>query len=292
MSENEPLLEVRGLKTHYAMTEGLVRAVDGVDLRVSAGETLCVVGESGCGKSVTARSILQLVDAPGKIVDGQILFHAGEGHAAISGKKRKRDLAVALPAGVVDIAALDPKGEQIRAIRGKEISMIFQEPMSSLSPVHTIGNQIIENILLHERMTKKEARELAIEELRNVGIPRPEQRIDAYTFQLSGGMRQRAMIAMALACRPKLLIADERTTARDVSIQAQILELMRMLRDETGTAIILITHDLGVVAELAEDVAVMYAGRIVEKASVAQLFAQPEHPYTIGLLGSIPKLNL
>jgi len=291
MSENEPLLEVRGLKTHYAMTEGLVRAVDGVDLRVSAGETLCVVGESGCGKSVTARSILQLVDAPGKIVDGQILFHAGEGHAAISGKKRKRDLAVALPAGVVDIAALDPKGEQIRAIRGKEISMIFQEPMSSLSPVHTIGNQIIENILLHERMTKKEARELAIEELRNVGIPRPEQRIDAYTFQLSGGMRQRAMIAMALACRPKLLIADEPTTALDVTTQAQILELLQGLQEQLGMAIIFITHDLGVVAEIADRVSVMYLGLVVEDTDVDSIFHAPQHPYTQALLRSLPMVG-
>ncbi|HEX3816392.1 MAG TPA: ABC transporter ATP-binding protein [Mycobacteriales bacterium] len=289
----QPLLEVKGLKTQYTMAEGVVRAVDGVDLRVSPGETLCVVGESGCGKSVTARSILQLVDAPGKIVDGQILFDAGENHVATqSRKKRKKDdLSEALPAGTVDIAKLDPRGEQIRAIRGKEISMIFQEPMSSLSPVHTIGNQIIENILLHEQLTKKEARERAIEELRHVGIPRPEERVDSYTFQLSGGMRQRAMIAMALACRPKLLIADEPTTALDVTTQAQILELLQTLQEQLGMAIIFITHDLGVVAEIADRVSVMYLGLVVEDSDVDSIFHSPQHPYTQALLRSLPMVG-
>jgi oligopeptide/dipeptide ABC transporter ATP-binding protein len=271
MTENEPLLEIRGLKTHFTMSEGMVRAVDGVDLTVRPGETLCVVGESGCGKSVTARSILQLVDAPGRIVDGQILFHTND--------------------GVVDIAALNPRGQEIRAIRGNEIAMIFQEPMSSLSPVHTIGNQIIENILLHERVTKKEARERAIEELRNVGIPRPEQRIDSYTFQLSGGMRQRAMIAMALACRPKLLIADEPTTALDVTTQAQILELLQGLQEQIGTAILFITHDLGVVAEIADRVSVMYLGLVVEDSDVDSIFHAPQHPYTQALLRSLPMVG-
>ncbi|HVX44929.1 MAG TPA: ABC transporter ATP-binding protein, partial [Mycobacteriales bacterium] len=243
-----PVLQVRGLKTHFELTEGRVRAVDGVDLSIDPGETLCVVGESGCGKSVTARSILQLVEPPGRIVAGEIDYNG------------------------TDIAALNPKSQAIRAIRGKEIGMIFQEPMSALSPVHTIGKQITESIRLHERIGKAEARERAIEELRLVGIPRPEERIDAYTFQLSGGMRQRAMIAMALACRPKLLIADEPTTALDVTTQAQILQLLRRLQQQLGMAIMFITHDLGVVAEIADRVAVMYLGMVAEQSTVDDLF--------------------
>ncbi len=293
---SSPVLEINGLKTQYTMAEGIVRAVDGVDLRVNAGETLCVVGESGCGKSVTARSILQLVDAPGRIVDGEILFRPSDPATATraprrGGRRGRRPAPAELPDGVVDIARLDPRGAQIRAIRGKEIAMIFQEPMSSLSPVHTIGNQIVENILLHETMSKAEAKNRAIEELRNVGIPRPETRYDSYTFQLSGGMRQRAMIAMALACRPKLLIADEPTTALDVTTQAQILELLEGLQEQLGMAIMFITHDLGVVAEVADRVAVMYLGLVVEESDVDSIFHAPRHPYTQALLRSLPVLG-
>jgi peptide/nickel transport system ATP-binding protein len=243
------------------------RAVDGVSFSLKPGRTLGIVGESGCGKSVTALSIMGLVpQPPGRIAGGQILFEG------------------------VDLLTLAPA--RLRDLRGDRISMIFQEPMSSLNPAFTIGDQIAEVLLRHRKIGKRDAREQAIGLLRKVRIPSPERRYDDYPHRLSGGMRQRAMIAMALACSPKLLIADEPTTALDVTIQAQILDLMRLLREETGTAIILITHDLGVIAELADDVAVMYAGRIVEHASVARLFAEPQHPYTIGLLGSIPRLHL
>ncbi|HET8627012.1 MAG TPA: ABC transporter ATP-binding protein [Thermomicrobiales bacterium] len=278
MADPDLLLDVKGLKTYFFLDEGLVKAVDGVDLEVRRGKTLCIVGESGCGKSMTARSILQIVGPPGKIVDGEVLFHrpaAGAGGAA----------------EVVDLAALDPKGRRIREIRGKEIAMIFQEPMTSLSPVHTIGDQIMENLLLHLPVTKREARERAIEVLRRVGIPQAERRLDTYPFQLSGGMRQRAMIAMALACGPSLLIADEPTTALDVTTQAQILDLMRELQRDLGMAIVFITHDLGVVAELADDVAVMYLGLVVERGDVDQIFHDPQHPYTRALLRSIPRLG-
>ncbi|WP_020577015.1 ABC transporter ATP-binding protein [Actinopolymorpha alba] len=273
------LLRVRGLRTHFASPEGVVRAVDGVDLVVREGQTLCVVGESGCGKSMTARSILQLVDPPGRIVDGEILFRLGA---------PAEPRAAAAEHGVVDLARLDPRGRAMRRIRGKEIAMIFQEPMVSLSPVHTIGHQIAENIRTHQDVSKKEARDRAIEELRRVGIPRPEHRVDAYTFQLSGGMRQRAMIAMALACRPKLLIADEPTTALDVTTQAQILELLQELQEQLGMAVMFITHDLGVVAEIADEVAVMYLGLVVEQCGVDELFHDPRHPYTKALLESVP----
>jgi len=238
-----------------------------VSFSVQAGRTLGIVGESGCGKSVSALSIMGLVpQPPGRIAGGEILFDG------------------------VDLLKLPPP--QLRALRGDRISMIFQEPMSSLNPAFTIGEQISEVLLQHRPLSRKQARERAIEMLRRVRIPSPELRYDDFPHRLSGGMRQRAMIAMALACEPKLLIADEPTTALDVTIQAQILELMRVLREETGTAIILITHDLGVIAELADDVAVMYAGRIVEQASVERIFAEPQHPYTIGLLGSIPRLHV
>ncbi|MGI6566970.1 MAG: ABC transporter ATP-binding protein [Firmicutes bacterium] len=262
----EKLLEVRGLKTYFYTDDGVVPAVDGVDFSLGKGETLGIVGESGCGKSVTSLSIMRLIpDPPGKIVDGEILFDGSN--------------------------LLEKSEAEMRSIRGNDISMIFQEPMTSLNPVFTIGDQIMEAIILHQRLSKAEARERAIEMLRLVGIPVPERRIDEYPHQLSGGMRQRVMIAMALSCNPKLLIADEPTTALDVTIQAQILDLMRKLRDEFGTAIMLITHDLGVVAELAERVVVMYAGKIVEEADVVPLFGEPLHPYTVGLLGSIPKLT-
>jgi len=264
--QTEVVLAVRDLRTFFRVDGGEFAAVDGVSFAVRAGRTLGIVGESGCGKSVTALSIMGLVpQPPGRVEGGEIRFEG-------------RDL-LALPV------------HAMRELRGDRISMIFQEPMTSLNPAFTIGEQIVEVILRHRRIDSREARALAIDMLRRVRIPSPEQRYDDYPHRLSGGMRQRVMIAMALACGPKLLIADEPTTALDVTIQAQILDLMRTLREETGTAIILITHDLGVVAEIADDVAVMYAGRIVERAPVGALFAQPQHPYTIGLLGSIPQLH-
>src|SRR5918999_2250539 len=293
MDGNDTLLEVRGLKTHFYLDEGVVKAVDGVDLKVRRGETLCVVGESGCGKSVTARSILQLVDRPGRIVEGEILLshdpraeHNGKAGGRIDGGATATETRQ-----VLDLASLNPKSKAMRDIRGKEISMIFQEPMTSLSPVHTIGEQITENILLHLPMNKQEARDRAVEELGRVGIPNPESRVDAYPFQLSGGMRQRAMIAMALSCNPSLLIADEPTTALDVTTQAEILELMRGLQDELGMAIMFITHNLGVIAEMADDVSVMYLGIVAERGDVDSIFHDPKHPYTRALLRSIPRMG-
>jgi peptide/nickel transport system ATP-binding protein len=262
-----PLLEVRGLRTSFAVEGGEFHAVDGVDFVLERGRTLGIVGESGCGKSVTALSIMGLVpQPPGRIAGGEVLFDG------------------------VDLLKLAPG--RIRDLRGDQLSMIFQEPMTSLNPAFTIGDQITEAILRHRDVTAAAAREQAIEMLERVRIPSPRQRIDEYPHKLSGGMRQRVMIAMALACNPKLLIADEPTTALDVTIQAQILELMRALRSELGTAIVLITHDLGVIAELADEVIVMYAGRVVERCAVPALFADPQHPYTIGLLGSIPRLDI
>lgn len=265
------LLEVKDLRTYFYVEQGTVRAVDGVSFDVNTGTTLGVVGESGCGKSVTARSILRITGPKSKIVSGQILLH------------RDHD--------IVDLVQLDDKGPEIRRIRGKDIAMIFQEPMTSLSPVHSIGDQIMEAILLHQDVDKETAREMAIDMLRHVGIPKPEQRIDEYPHQLSGGMRQRAMIAMALSCRPRLLIADEPTTALDVTIQAQILDLMRELQKEFGMSIMMITHDLGVIAELSDEVIVMYLGQVVEKAPVRELFHNPLHPYTRALLNSIPRIQ-
>ena len=274
---DSPLLSVRNLKTYFAQDEGTVRAVDGVGFDVAPGATLGIVGESGCGKSVTARSILRIVDRPGRIVDGEIRF------------RRRVSNGAAPP--IVDLAKLDATGSEMRAIRGAEIALIFQEPMSSFSPVHTIGNQIIEAILLHQPMSRHAARAQTIEILKRVGVSSPEERVDQLSNQLSGGLRQRAMIAMALSCRPTLLIADEPTTALDVTTQMQILELMRQLQKEDGMAIMLITHDLGVVAEMATDVAVMYLGRVVEQAPVDAIFHAPRHPYTRALLRSIPRLR-
>ena len=271
--EDDVLLKISSLSTHFFTEEGVVRAVDGVDLIIHRQKTVCIVGESGCGKSMTARSILRIIEPPGRIVDGSIELY------------RQRD-------GVkewVDLASLNPRGEKMRSIRGKDIALIFQEPLTSLSPVHTIGNQIREMIRLHYDVTEAEAQEKAIEALRKVGMPQPEKHIDSYTFRLSGGMRQRAMIAMALACKPTLLIADEPTTALDVTIQAQILTLMRSLQEEMGMSILLITHDLGVVAEVADEVAVMYLGMVVERGSVYDIFHDPKHPYTQALLRSIPQ---
>jgi len=267
------LLEVRDLKTHFFTDEGIVKAVDGVSFNIPRGKTLCVVGESGCGKSITARSILQVVDRPGRIVGGDILFQPEPGQT-------------------LNLAKMHPRGAEIRAIRGKDITMIFQEPMSSLSALYTIGNQIIEAIRWHLPLSKQEARNLAIQALGKVGIPRPAELIDSYSFELSGGMRQRAMIAMALVCEPKLLIADEPTTALDVTTQANILDLIRSLQRDMGMSVMFITHDLGVVAEIADEVAVMYLGAIVEHGPVQQIFDNPKHPYTRALLDSIPRLDV
>ncbi|MGH2557681.1 MAG: ABC transporter ATP-binding protein [Thermomicrobiales bacterium] len=274
----EPLLELRNLQTYFFLEDGVVKAVDGAHLQVKRGETLGIVGESGCGKSVTARSILQVVDPPGRIVGGDVLFRRhGE-----NGQEPE----------VVNLARMHPRGREMRAIRGKEISMIFQEPMTSLSAHYSIGNQIAENILQHMPVDKREARERTIELLHQVGIPRPERRVDDYPHQFSGGMRQRAMIAMAIACNPSLLIADEPTTALDVTTQAQILDLLRSTQEQLGMAIIIITHDLGVVAEMADNVAVMYLGNVVETADVDSIFHDPKHPYTRALLRSIPTIGL
>lgn len=262
----DAILTVEGLKTHFFTDDGVLPSVDGVSFEIRKGRTLGLVGESGSGKSVTSLSILRLIPMPpGRIVDGQILFHG-------------RDLTKISEA-------------EMRKIRGNEISMIFQEPMTSLNPVYTVGNQIVEAILLHQDMEYPEAREFAISMLERVGIPAPRERIDEYPHQMSGGMKQRVMIAMALACRPKLLIADEPTTALDVTIQAQILELLDELKEEVGMSILFITHDLGVVAETCNDVAVMYAGRIVEYGDVLTVFENPSHPYTIGLFNSLPTVD-
>ena len=265
------MLSVRNLRTWFHTQAGVVRAVDGVDLDIAAGKTLGVVGESGSGKSVTALSIMRLIDTPGRIEEG----------ARIDFQHREQ---------IVDLAQMD-EGE-LEAIRGNEISMIFQEPMTSLNPVYTVGDQISESVEIHQRVGRAEARNRAVEMLKLVGIPSPERRVGEYPHQLSGGMRQRVMIGMALSCNPKLLIADEPTTALDVTIQAQILELMQELQARLGMAIILITHDLGVVAEVADDVAVMYAGRVVERGTAEALFRSPQHPYTEALLNSIPVLGM
>ena len=265
-----PLIEVKGLWTNFDTEAGVVNAVNGVDLTIGQEKTLGVVGESGCGKSVTALSIMGLIRSPGKIRAGEILFHRND--------------------TVVDLTKLDPMGPEMRSMRGNEMAMIFQEPMTALNPVYTIGNQIMESIILHQRLGRKEARNIAIEMLRAVGISSPERRIREYPHQLSGGMRQRAMIAMALSCNPSLLIADEPTTALDVTIQAQVLKLMNDLRAKFKAAIMFITHDLGVIAHMADDVVVMYLGRIVESAAVRDVFHEPRHPYTQGLMNSIPSL--
>ena len=273
------LVEIKDLRTYFYLAEGVVRAVDGVNLTVNRGITLGIVGESGCGKSITAYSILRLVSPPGKIVNGDILFY-----------KIPKD-GGSSQAEVINLAKLDPNGETIRHIRGNYISMVFQEPMTAMSPVRTVGQQIMEAIILHQKVDKKTAREMTIDILARVRMSNPERVVDDYPFQLSGGMRQRAVIAMALSCRPHLLIADEPTTALDVTTEAQILKLMRELQDELGMGIMYITHNLGVIAEMAQEVAVMYLGRVVEKTDVKELFFHPLHPYTQALLTSIPQLR-
>ena len=276
MMENmtqELLLSVRDLQTHFPLDEGNVVALDGVDLDIKRGKTLAVVGESGCGKSVTARSILRILDRPGQIVGGNILFNPGDG-------------------GVIDIVSLEDDSRQMREIRGGEIGLIFQEPMTSFSPVHTIGRQLSEAVRLHnDDLSKNQVKELCVQSLDRVGIPFPEERINSYAFELSGGLRQRAMIALALMCNPSIVIADEPTTALDVTTQAQILRLLRDLQSENGMAIMLITHNLGVVAEMADEVAVMYLGKVIESGPVDEIFHDPRHPYTQALLKSIPSVT-
>jgi peptide/nickel transport system ATP-binding protein len=267
-----PLLSVRNLRTSFFQDEGTTKAVDGASFDVYPGKTLGIVGESGCGKSVTAQSILRIVDDPGRIEAGEILLRRDDGSE-------------------VDLVKLKRDSRAMRAIRGGEIGLIFQEPMTSFSPVHTVGAQIVEAVLLHANVSKHEARQRGIEALRSVGIPKPERRIDEYSFELSGGLRQRAMIAVALSCNPRLLIADEPTTALDVTTQAQILDLLRRIQRERQMAIMLITHNLGVVAEMADDVVVMYLGRVVEEGSVDAIFHDPKHPYTKALLQSIPSIG-
>jgi oligopeptide/dipeptide ABC transporter ATP-binding protein len=268
-SDADAVLEIKNLKTYFFLDSGTVRAVDGVDLALGRNTTLGVVGESGCGKSVTAMSVMRLIQSPpGKIVAGEIRFRQN--------------------GGGVDIATLDPRGSEMRSIRGGEIAMVFQEPMTSLNPLYTVGGQIAESVELHQNVGRKEAMDRALEMLHRVQMSEPKQRLHEYPHQLSGGMRQRVMIALALSCNPSILIADEPTTALDVTVQAQILDLMRELQDDFGSAIIMITHNLGVVSQMADYVAVMYLGKIVEYADVQTVFHRPIHPYTVGLLNSVP----
>ena len=270
-AQSTPILSVRDLKTYFFPDEGIVKAVDGASFDLLPRTTLGIVGESGCGKSVTARSILRIVERPGRIVGGAILLQQNGSQ--------------------VDLAQLDPESQEMRQIRGGDIGLVFQEPMTSFSPVHTVGNQIIETIRLHHPVSKQEARERAIAAFRSVGIPKPERRIDEFAFELSGGLRQRAMIATALSCGPRILIADEPTTALDVTTQAQILDLLRSLQEREGMTIILITHNLGVVAEMCETVVVMYLGRVVEEGPADAIFHNAQHPYTQALLRSIPSIH-
>ncbi len=273
MENDNNLIDISDLRTYFRTEEGIVKAVDGVSFNIKQGETLGIVGESGCGKSVTSLSIMQLVPQPrGRIESGKILFNENDGTS-------------------VDITQLKPHGEKIRRIRGNEIAMIFQEPMTSLNPVYTVGEQIMESVRLHQNLDNEAARERAIEMLELVGISAPRRRVDAYPHEFSGGMRQRAMIAMALSCNPCLLIADEPTTALDVTIEAQILELMKELQQKLKMSIMFITHDLEVIGEMSERVIVMYAGKVVERATVKDIFYDSKHPYTKGLLKSIPKIG-
>ena len=275
-NDSQPILSVRNLKTNFFTDEGVVRAVDGATFDVHLGQTLGIVGESGCGKSVTALSILRIVPRPGRIVDGEITLRRETENG------QSQDVA---------LTSLGENSREMRSIRGAEIALVFQEPMTSLSPVHTIGNQIIGAARLHRKISKQEAREMVIELLGLVGIPRAESAVDSYPMQLSGGMRQRALIALALSCDPRVLIADEPTTALDVTTQAQILDLLRSLQDQKGMAIMLITHNMGVIAEMADQVVVMYLGRVVEEGPVNAVFGESKHPYTQSLLRSIPSIH-
>ncbi len=298
-SENQPLIEVKNLRIEFDVRAGIVKAVDGLDLTINRGKTLGVIGESGCGKSMTARAILNMIPKPGKITSGEIIYHRLLKH---KGPSQLED--------VIDLTKLDPDGKTIREIRGGEIGMIFQEPMSSLTPVYTvgthineavslhhliplqkIGDQIADSVKAHRSVTKEESRTIAIEMLRRVGIPKPTERVDNYPHQLSGGQRQRVMIAIALSCEPAMLIADEPTTALDVSIEAQILDIMTDLQETANMSIMFITHNLGVIAKMAEEIVVMYMGKAVEQARTVELFQNPKHPYTMALLKSIPKLG-
>jgi len=298
-TENEPLIEVKDLRVEFDVRAGIVKAVDGLNLTIYRGKTLGVIGESGCGKSMTARAILNMIPKPGKITQGNIVYHrrvSNNGHGQLD--------------DVVELTELDPDGKIIRQIRGGEIGMIFQEPMSSLTPVYTagthineavslhhltpvrkVGDQLAEQVMAHQEVTKEEAREIAIAMLRRVGIPKPTERVDSYPHQLSGGQRQRVMIAIALSCEPDMLIADEPTTALDVSIEAQILDIMRELQESVNMAIMFITHNLGVIASMADEIVVMYMGKAVERAKVVDLFKNAKHPYTQALLRSIPHLG-
>lgn len=270
MNDNT-IITVNNLKTYFYTNQRCNKAINGVSFKIRKGKTLCIVGESGCGKSVTASSIMQLLPKLSRIEEGEIIYHGNDGDIRIDKLKRN--------------------GKEMRQLRGKDIAMIFQDPMTALNPVYTIGYQISENILCHEKVNKKEAKDRTLSLLKDMGIPYPEQRINEYPHQFSGGMRQRAMIAMAMSCKPKVLIADEPTTALDVTIQAQIFELMDKLKKENDTAILLITHDMGVVSELADDVAVMYMGNIIESGTVEEILRNPAHPYTEALLKSIPILG-
>jgi len=301
MSETkyEPLLEVKNLRVEFDVRAGVVKAVDGLTMTINRGKTLGVIGESGCGKSVTARAILNMIPKPGKITQGEIIYH----------RRRTKDGQAQID-DILDLTKTDPDGTTIRSIRGGEIGMIFQEPMSSLTPVYTagahineavslhhltpvrkVGDQLAEQVMAHRKVTQQEARVIAIDMLRRVGIPKPDERVDNYPHQLSGGQRQRVMIAVALSCEPAMLIADEPTTALDVSIEAQILDIMRELQESANMAIMFITHNLGVIASMADEIVVMYMGKVVERGKVLEIFKDPKHPYTQALLRSIPKLG-
>lgn len=281
--KGEPVLSVRDLKTHFKLDEGVVKAVDGVSFDLHAGEVVGIVGESGCGKSITMKSILRLVQKPGRIVGGEIVYRRPVDTGA-DDRKRHRPLEA-------DLAKLPPQGRRMRQIRGGDIALIPQEPMASFSPLHSIGQQIVEAIRLHNPVSEAEAKRIAIDKLREVGMPSPEQRFDSYSWQLSGGLRQRAIIAMALSCNPSVLIADEPTTAIDVTTQAQVLELLKQLQREHGSSILFITHDLGVIAQVADYVVVMYLGKVMEQGSASDIFHRPRHPYTRALLKSMPSLH-
>jgi peptide/nickel transport system ATP-binding protein len=296
---SDRLIEVKDLRVEFDVRSGIIKAVDGFSMEINRGQTVGVIGESGCGKSMTARAILNMVPKPGKVTNGEILYHR---RVKSDGKNEMTD--------IIDLTKTNPDGELIRQIRGGEIGMIFQEPMSSLTPVYTagthigeavtlhrlmplkkVGEQMAETIMAHRKVTKEEARQIAVDMIRSVGIPKPEQRVDSYPHQLSGGQRQRVMVAVALSCQPQMLIADEPTTALDVSIEAQILDLMRGLQESVDMAIMFITHNLGVIAEMANEIVVMYMGKQVERAKVVELFYEPKHPYTRALLKSIPKVG-